>query len=352
MLNQNNNQDEDVEAEADAAEARRRGTEVIEGHLSHHIQQNPDSSYVTWIACLHPENAEVTIDERFLIPGNPWWTVYEGAKADIPTATATPLAEEAPAVVPSTSTAVATPNSNLNPFTTAPEDVSKQATGIDLLVGCILSIVAILAVFGMETVGFCVYWISTGFYHLAQALDPPSAITGIFYSLCLLVYYTLALIDSCLLIASVLTTEIVAFTLLLLSSLLAGCDMAKRWHQYLRRTCHLLRWAFRSESLSADPPRHLCLVCLPKKDLPEDDEDEKEDTAVAAAATEEGRAQWVEPAATTTVPAGKEHWLEVETSATPTAPPSEEDVILLDESNVFVDHGNGSSNKKEDSWSP
>ena len=46
---------------------------------------------MTWIACLHPENAEVTIDQRFFIPGNPWWTVYEGAKRDIPTATAVPV---------------------------------------------------------------------------------------------------------------------------------------------------------------------------------------------------------------------------------------------------------------------
>lgn len=343
MLNQNNNRNEDLEAEAAAAEARRRGTVVIESHLAHHIQQNPDSSYVTWIACLHPENAEVTIDERFLIPGNPWWTVYEGAKADIPTATAAAVAEGDEAVAPST--IVAPPN----PATAAPEDASKEATGIDLVVGCILTLVAFFAVFMMETIGFCVYWISTGFYHMAQALKPPSAITGIFYSLCLLVYYSLALVDSCLLIASVLTTEIVAIALLLLSSLLAGCDMAKRWHQYLRRTCHLLRWAFRSESLSADPPRHLCLVCLPRKEL-DDDEKDKEEGAVTvpSAAIEESKAQWVEPEATTVVPPGKENWLDVETSATPSAPPcaEDDDVILLDESKVFVDHGH---NKKGDS---
>ena len=72
MLNDTKNKndqhrdEESAACEAEAAEARRRGTELIEQHLSHHMSQNPDSSYVTWIACLHPENAEVTIDERFL----------------------------------------------------------------------------------------------------------------------------------------------------------------------------------------------------------------------------------------------------------------------------------------------
>ena len=36
--------------------------------------------FVTWIATLHPENADVTIDQRFFVSGNPWWAIYE----DIP----------------------------------------------------------------------------------------------------------------------------------------------------------------------------------------------------------------------------------------------------------------------------
>jgi len=51
----------DVDAEAEAAETRRQGTELIQQHLHAHLRNNPDSSYVSWIATLHPENAEVTI---------------------------------------------------------------------------------------------------------------------------------------------------------------------------------------------------------------------------------------------------------------------------------------------------
>jgi hypothetical protein len=332
MLNRNNR---DEEAEAEAVEARRQGTELIDDHLSHHMDQNPDSSYVTWIACLHPENAEVTIDERFLVPGNPWWTVYEGAKGDIPTATAVPVQEEA---APSHSTALTVPdhNENNDPINTAPpkEEVSDQSSGLDLVVGCTLSFAAILTVLGLEAAAYATYWISAGFYRMAQAMDPPNAATGIFYSICLLVYWVLALVDSCLLLSSVLTTEIMAFALFIFSCLFAGCDMAARWHQYLRRTCHLLRWAFRSASLSAYPPRHLCLVCLPK--------DEKEDQDEEVGAIVEDK-KWTQAA----VP--KENWIE-EGSATPTAPPSTEHIIVLDESDVIVDDGIGCSAKKEGAW--
>lgn len=313
----NKEQQRDEEAEAEAAEARRRGTELIEGHLSHHMTQNPDSSYVTWIACLHPENADVTIDERFLVPGNPWWTVYEGAKGEIPSATAVPVSDEqAPSAL------VVPDGNNPTPFNTVPpkEDrVPDKSTGLDLLVGSILSLTAVLAVFGMELAAYVCYGISAGFYRMAQAMDPPNACTGIFYSVFLLVYWTLAFVDSCLLLASVLTTEIVALALFILSCLFANCDMAGRWHQYLRRTCHLLRWAFRSKSLSAYPPRQLCCVCLPKEKREEVDHEE----VVGISKEEE---QWTQAR------------IEAE-SVAPSAPPSTEHVIVLDESDIIVDDG-------------
>lgn len=62
----------DIEAEAMAAQAQQQGVDLIRGHLSTYLEHNPEASYVSWIATLHPENAEVTIDPRFNIPGNPW----------------------------------------------------------------------------------------------------------------------------------------------------------------------------------------------------------------------------------------------------------------------------------------
>jgi hypothetical protein len=71
--------EEDAVAAQAALEARAQGVAVIRDHVTSYLELNPEASYVTWIATLHPENAEVTIDPRFLIPGNPWSTVYEEA---------------------------------------------------------------------------------------------------------------------------------------------------------------------------------------------------------------------------------------------------------------------------------
>ena len=60
---------EEAEAQAAVTASREAGIATIRNHCEHHLISNPTSTYVTWIATLHPENAHVTIDSRFLIPG-------------------------------------------------------------------------------------------------------------------------------------------------------------------------------------------------------------------------------------------------------------------------------------------
>ena len=173
------------------------------------------------------------------------------------------------------------------------------------------------------------YGIAAGFFRLAKAMDPPNTATGIFYSVFILIYWVLALVDSCLLVASVLTTEIVAFALFILSSLFANCDMAKRWHQYVRRTCHLLRWAFRSKAVSSYPPRHLCCAGLAGEKLQSETNSGKEDDQWTIGRVEIDE-KWTQAK------------LEPE-QARPSAPPSTEDVIILDERDVIVEDQDGNS---------
>ena len=61
--------DEEAQAQAAVTASREAGIATIRNHCEHHLMSNPTSTYVTWIATLHPENAHVTIDSRFLIPG-------------------------------------------------------------------------------------------------------------------------------------------------------------------------------------------------------------------------------------------------------------------------------------------
>ena len=62
---------EDEEAALEAARHRYHASVLVRDHLESHAANNPGASsdYVTWIATLHPENAETTIDQRFFIPG-------------------------------------------------------------------------------------------------------------------------------------------------------------------------------------------------------------------------------------------------------------------------------------------
>ena len=63
--------DEDEEAALEAARHRYQASVLVRDHLESHAVNNPGASsdYVTWIATLHPENAEITVDQRFFIPG-------------------------------------------------------------------------------------------------------------------------------------------------------------------------------------------------------------------------------------------------------------------------------------------
>lgn len=62
---------EDEEAELEATRHRYHASMLVRDHLETHAANNPGASsdYVTWIATLHPENADVTIDQRFFVPG-------------------------------------------------------------------------------------------------------------------------------------------------------------------------------------------------------------------------------------------------------------------------------------------
>lgn len=68
---------EDVEAQRQRDESRQIARNHISQHLSEHLMQNPNATYTSWIATLHPEN--VTVDPRLLNEGNAWLQVWEEA---------------------------------------------------------------------------------------------------------------------------------------------------------------------------------------------------------------------------------------------------------------------------------
>jgi hypothetical protein len=138
---------------------------------------------------------------------------------------------------------------------------------IDMLVGIILVAHAFLGVLICELLAFSFYLVAFILYWIAKIFDPPNVITGILYSFFMALYYGFALGDSVCLFCSVIVTEILAGAGWFVTLLFGGIWMANHRHQYIRRTCHLIRWAFRSPF--SEPKRHFSMFCSSDNDVVE-----------------------------------------------------------------------------------
>jgi hypothetical protein len=207
------------------------------------------AAIVTWIATLHPENADITIDQRFFIPGkscsrydgfvnflherkthkqlksidlfhegNPWWTIYEETKNNqIPTATAVPV-ESVEQPHDQTQQGQVSNTSNGSPSPKAKSDSHTDSSmfcmtcsPIDMVTGYSVSLAALFAVFLCEFLALALcYFPASITYNTAQLFTPPNPCTGIVYSFLMIVYFSFALCDSVVLIASVIVTEALA----------------------------------------------------------------------------------------------------------------------------------------------
>merc|ERR1719440_217717 len=65
----------DVEAQALMRETAEASRQLMLKHLEEHLIRNPDSTYTSWIAALHPEN--VQLDQRMSQDGNEWLRAWQ-----------------------------------------------------------------------------------------------------------------------------------------------------------------------------------------------------------------------------------------------------------------------------------
>uniref|UniRef100_A0A7S1Y4M9 Transmembrane protein n=1 Tax=Grammatophora oceanica TaxID=210454 RepID=A0A7S1Y4M9_9STRA len=243
---------EDMESAARAAAAQEQGTAMIREHLSSHLEQNPNSTYVTWVACLHPENATVAIDPRFYVPGNPWMTVFEEAKAnELPTAHATLVVDGEDS------------DESSEADVTGQTASKPAATGgpLGMLIGGIILVAAVATTFGLELTALIVYLVSFAFAKTASALHKDlNVFTVLFFAIFFFVWKLLSFIDILLLFLSVIFSEIMAAICTIPTTLVGGCCAGQFWHQKIRKTCHLTRWATRAKFETWDPPRSIPLT--------------------------------------------------------------------------------------------
>lgn len=266
---------EDGQAMLEAARHREHASSIVRDHLESHVANNPGASsdYVTWIATLHPENADITIDQRFFVPENPWWTIYEETKNNpIPFATAVPVKNESDDKENSVKTADdeetgASSNDCSSTSETDPEQAKDPnccltCNPFAILFGFVMAIPAVVWVVSCEMISLLICYLPSVFCHkTAKIFSPPDCCTCLFYLIFMTIYGVLSFCDSVVLVVNVFGTEMVAFMAVLVGFLSGGCLWAKFLHQQIRRVCHGIRVVFRKKTSHRDPPRRF--FCYP-----------------------------------------------------------------------------------------
>eukprot|EP00571_Detonula_confervacea_P013830 CAMPEP_0172301054 /NCGR_PEP_ID=MMETSP1058-20130122/3023_1 /TAXON_ID=83371 /ORGANISM="Detonula confervacea, Strain CCMP 353" /LENGTH=303 /DNA_ID=CAMNT_0013011047 /DNA_START=9 /DNA_END=920 /DNA_ORIENTATION=- len=239
----------DEEAFAAVVTSQEQGIADIRHHCVQHLWHNPSSSYVTWIATLHPENAQITIDPRFLTPDNPWLTVYEEAKEDLQkgkgaTTTVSPSApgmEHAP----------------IEGEEDKDTDASPTYAGcLDLFISSCLILVCVIISLALEVAAgyaYFSYWLCM---KIVVQCSPAGAFSWLPLSIAWIVGQVFCLVDIVLLFVSVFVVEVVAVVNYILCAIFAcSHEVGKNVHQMTRKLPHHVRWAFRHNFECSNPPR-------------------------------------------------------------------------------------------------
>lgn len=256
---------EDEAAHISAAAAREAGIASIRDHCESHLALNPTSSYVTWIATLHPENAVVTIDQRFYTPDNPWLVVYSEVKEELlrrknPTTTgenlAAPTAPTDVASSPSRSSTSQQGESSGDELSHSQESSTNtktfQGSCLDSIIGSALVLSSIMATFMIELIAAVCY------LHYWLFIKIPIVYTcGIAY----LIARVFQLLDMILLLSGVTVVECIAVANYIIVTILSlSHSQGKVMHQSTRKLPHVTRWAFRQPFETWDPPRTNCFA--------------------------------------------------------------------------------------------
>ena len=220
---------------------------------------------MTWIATLHPENAVVTIDQRFYTPDNPWLVVYSEVKEELlRMRNSTDTGEDL--VTPPAQTDVV--SSPFGSSTNQQEDSSGgevshsqecstntktfQGSCLDSLIGSALILSSIMAAFTIELLAAVCY------LHYWLFIKIPTIYTcGIAY----LIARTFQLLDMILLLSGVAVVEFIAVANYIIVTILSlSHSQGKAMHQSTRKLPHVTRWAFRQSFETWDPPRTNCFA--------------------------------------------------------------------------------------------
>jgi hypothetical protein len=205
---------------------------------------------LTFAKTLHPEYAQVHLDvqdgERH------WGTIYNEARADIPTAVALRVEEDEEQgtkedVYQSSESSVVvtqsdTPQGNQESVGDRPNPYGRGCCYLEGLLGYTIVLCAVVSTFAIELSAAIIYTVASCFYFITNVGD----IGILFKAIFLLVVHLLMVVDGLLLTISVMITEILGATSCLVTIFFVqSCRSSRDWHLHIRKTCHLTRWTFR-----------------------------------------------------------------------------------------------------------
>jgi hypothetical protein len=210
----------------------------------------------------HPENASVAIDSRFMIPGNPWLSVWEEAKDELQKkgggrghddVLVTPTAPPAPSA------------SSASGQGDGSHQHARKCEGsfLDLIIGNALILLSVASSFVFElAAAYCYvsYWICM---KIVKMCSPPNAFTLLPFGIAYLIGAYFQLLDMVLLLTGVIFVESIAAANYIIVTILAlSHRQGKKMHQLTRKLPHMTRWAFRRTYFENwDPPRTNLFVC-------------------------------------------------------------------------------------------
>mmetsp|Transcript_19440 Transcript_19440/g.46959 ORF Transcript_19440/g.46959 Transcript_19440/m.46959 type:complete len:419 (+) Transcript_19440:289-1545(+) len=126
----------------------------------------------------------------------------------------------------------------------------RHSNLIDLIIGGLSALCAFITTIKIEFAAFIIYALAVGSHNVAEKMacgtNQSRNSLLIFRSIFMLLAGVFMFVDSILLLVSVLVTEILAAVALFLCAMFGGRRSGTEWQQFIRRTCHLTRWGFRS----------------------------------------------------------------------------------------------------------
>jgi len=234
---------------------------------------------LTFADTLHPETSQIHVDPQ---NGSTtvWGTVIHEIRSDLPVAVAVEDVPERKGDEPAPGEVTKILESGDGNTTEVP--LGGGCFYLEGLLGCILTLVAVATTFGVELAAAICYCIAAGFYYYAMSDDVPIFVKAIV----MVIVHALLVCDAILLTVSLMVTEILGWVAGLVTSIFnpSRCCMAgQAWHVYVRKVCHLTRWAFRGFHEGWALPRRFPLLEIGERELHGENEPPKEPEQVAVA---------------------------------------------------------------------